>query len=810
MVKIGYPKNALAQDSVEDLLTRAITNHRAGRFVEARDLYHRALQQRPRDFDCLHLLGVIEAQRGNYAEAVRQIDAALSVEPRSTTALFNRGAALRGLKQFDAALESYDRLLMLEPNNSEAHNQRGQVSARLGRLVEALSSYDKSIAFAPSCADYYCNRGNILRRLARFNEALASYDKAIELKPNYAEAYNNRGVALSELQLFPDALTNFQRAIAIKPNYATAINNKGNVLQDMMQFDESINCYEQAIALNPDYAEAHNNRGNALTKLKQYDRAICAFSRAIALRTHYAEAYNNRGVALYELKRLNEAKANYDKAIELNPGLAGAFLNRGSVLRQMRLFDASAKSYERAFALNPSLKYIKGDLLSIYMHLCKWDRFEERYSEVFGAILSGDQAANPFSILAAPSSPMVQRKCAEEYVAKEFRTLSPPLWGGERYAHDRIKVAYLSSDFHVHATAFLIAGLLEEHDRNLFEIFAISFGPDEASEMRCRLQWAVDHFIDAQFQSDESIAELIHALEIDIAVDLKGFTKDARAGILARRPSPIQVNYLGYPGTMGAEFIDYIVADSFVVPSSQQEHFSEKIVYLPGSYQANDAKRRIADRLPMRAEVGLPEGAFVFCCFNNNYKITPDLFDIWMRLLNEIDQSVLWLFEGNQSSPGNLRREAAARGIDGDRLIFAKYLSSEDHLARHKLADLFLDTLYCNAHTTASDALWAGLPIVTCAGKTFASRVAGSLLTSIGLPELIAYSPQEYEMLALRLARDPNYLTFIKHKLACNRQQMPLFNASRFAKQIESAYQTMWECYRKGQPPKGFTVDSVS
>jgi len=408
-----------------------------------------------------------------------------------------------------------------------------------------------------------------------------------------------------------------------------------------------------------------------------------------------------------------------------------------------------------------------------------------------------------------PSTPADQLQAAKLCVQDRYLSAREPLWRGEKYAHDRIRLAYLSADFHDHATAWLMAGLFELHDRSRFETTALSYGPTVESEMRQRLQRSFDRFIDLREQTDHEVATLARRLEIDIAIDLKGFTQTARTNILALRPAPIQVSYMGYPGTMGAGYIDYILADRLVIPKDHRQWYSEKVVYLPDSYQANDSKRRIADRAPTRDEACLPQKGFVFCSFNAVYKITPEVFTIWMRLLGAIDGSVLWLIEESAAATDNLRREAAERGISGERLVFAPRIDNDAHLARHRLADLFLDTLPYNAHTTASDALWAGLPVLTCLGSTFAGRVAASLLTAVGLPELITTSLDEYEALALRLAREPELLSSFSSGLAKNRLTCPLFNTERHARHVEAAFTRMWEIHERGEAPRGFTIDAI-
>jgi predicted O-linked N-acetylglucosamine transferase (SPINDLY family) len=353
-----------------------------------------------------------------------------------------------------------------------------------------------------------------------------------------------------------------------------------------------------------------------------------------------------------------------------------------------------------------------------------------------------------------------------------------------------------------------MAELFERHDRSRFEIIGVSFGEDDKSKMRKRLVAAFDEFYDVSEKSDEEVATLLHDLQVDIAIDLKGHTQESRPGILAYRPAPIQTSYLGFPGTMGTEFIDYIIADKTVAPFEHQPFYTEKIVHLPDCYQVNDSKRRIAERTPMRQEAGLPETGFVFCCFNNNWKITPDVFGVWMRLLHAVEGSVLWLLGDNESAERNLRKEAQARGIDPARLVFAGRLPLEDHLARHRLADLFLDTLPVNAHTTASDALWAGLPVLTCEGTAFAGRVAASLLNAIGLPELVTHRIEDYEALALRLAKDPCLLEGYRNRLATNRLTHPLFDTDRFRRHLEAAYLQLWEIWQRGEQPRSFAVEA--
>jgi protein O-GlcNAc transferase len=491
------------------------------------------------------------------------------------------------------------------------------------------------------------------------------------------------------------------------------------------------------------------------------------------------------------------------------PGLSDALYGRGNALYDLKRYDEAIASYEKALAISPEFEYAAGMLANTRMHCCDWRACEEESERLAADIRAGKSRIYPFAYLGISDSPQDQLLCSRIWVRDRYSPSPAPIWKGERYRHDRIRLAYLSADFHEHATAYLMAGLFEAHDRARFETIAVSFGPDSNDAMRARLVAAFDRFIDVRLQSDREVAALMRELEIDIAVDLKGYTGDARAGILSHRAAPVQVNYLGYPGTMGANFIDYIIADRIVIPEEHRGCYTEKAVYLPDTYQVNDSKRVVAARTPTRSAAGLPEHGFVFCSFNNANKIRPMVFDAWMRLLGKVEDSVLWLLASNAAAPRNLRKEAAHRGIAPERLIFAPTVTLEDHLARHRVADLFLDTLPYNAHTSASDALWAGLPVLTCMGTAFAGRVAASLLNAIGLNQLIAKSLEEYEALALELATNRSLLADIGSKLADNRDICPLFDTDRFRRHMEAAYMRMWKQCRQGEPPESYAVEPI-
>jgi predicted O-linked N-acetylglucosamine transferase (SPINDLY family) len=828
-----------------DLTTiqEAVDFHQQGRLREAERLYQAVLQAQPDHFDALHFLGILRAQQGNAEAAVKLIALALEQNPRVAEAHSNLGNALQALGRHDKAISSYDKALAIRPDFADALCNRGSALQALNRHDEAMASYDEALRIAPDHVLTLNNRGNVLQELGRYDEAIASYDKALAIRPGDAEAFNNRGSALSKLNRNEEAIASYDKALAIKPDHVQALNNRGNVLQGLGRYDEAIACYDKALGIKLDYPEAHYNRGNALRELKRHEEALASYDRALALKSYYPNAIINRGNALRDLKRHEEALASYDRALQLEPNSAGALYNRGNVLRDQKRHQEALASYDRALALKPDyhealynrglalrdLKrhedaaqsfarllelapdydFAKGELLHTRMLCCDWKHFVSATESIKKDIRAGKQSADPFGYQANSDSPQDLRRCAEIYAAKNYPRSQVILWNGERYKNTKIRIGYVSGEFRQQATSILMTELFELHDKNRFELFAFDNGWDDSSEIRGRINRAFDEIVDLARLGDLEAAATMRQRQIDILVNLNGYFGRARQGVFSHKPCPIQVNYLGFPGTLGADYMDYILADPHVIPPEHVACYTEKVVYLPDTYQVNDSKRGIAVRTPTRAEANLPDTGFVFCCFNNNYKITPEIFDIWMRLLNKVQGSVLWLLEVNAAASRNLRRESELRGVAPERLIFGGMIKLEEHVARHRLADLFLDTLPYNAHTTASDALFAGLPLVTCQGTTFPGRVAASLLNAIGLPELIAYNLEEYEALALKLATSPAMLADIRAKLARNRTTHPLFDTDRFRRHIESAYITMWERVQRGEPPVSFAVQHV-
>jgi predicted O-linked N-acetylglucosamine transferase (SPINDLY family) len=761
--------------SLSDTLQRAAASYRGGRLDEAENLCRAILRTKAKHFDALHLLAVVRSELGRPQEALASYNKALAIKPDHAEALNNRGVALQDLNRFDDALASHDRALAIQPDYAEA----------------------------------LYNRGNALKELKRPDEALASYDKALAVQPNHVDALSNRGVTLRALRRFGEALASYEKALALEPRHAQVLHNRGNVLRDLKRFEEALASYDKALSVAPGYAEILNSRGNALCDLNRMEDALASYDKAFALKPSYAEALNNRGVALRELKRFEEALASYDKALTIKPDYADALYNRGNVLSELKRFEESLASHERALAIKPDHPYAFSARADCALKSCDWIRTAELEDELRAHVTEQRSIITPFTLLGYWSDSSLQLKSARSFIEDKIPMSPPPLWSGTAYRHERLRIAYLSAGFNRSAMAHLIAELFELHDRSRFEVIGVSYGIDDKSEVRSRIIKSFDQFFDVRKNADRDVARLLNQLEVDIAVDLMGYTQDGRFEILAHRPAPVQISYLGYPGTMGADFIDYVIADNIVLPFEQQPFYSEKIVQLPDCYLVNDSQRRAADRTPTRLEAGLPEGAFVFCCFNNNYKITAPVFDAWMRLLHAVKGSVLWLLSDNAGAQTNLRKHAAARGIDPARLVFAGRVSTEDHLARHRLADLFLDTLPYNAHTTASDALWMGLPVLTCCGETFVGRVAASILHAVGLAELVTHSLADYEALAWRLASEPTLLQSVRRKINQSRSNCPLFDTDRFRRHMEGAYLRTWEIWQRGESPRAFRVDPL-
>jgi predicted O-linked N-acetylglucosamine transferase (SPINDLY family) len=743
--------------------------------------------------------------QGRAWEAERLYQAVLAADARHSGALLRLGMLRLDQRRLTDAELLFRRAIKADKRSAEAHQLLGFALTGLEQLDEAVRCYEKAIALRPGLAEAHNNLGYALQRLDRLSDAIVRYRKAISLRLDYAEAHNNLGNVLHLQNQSGKAIPHYRKAIEINAGYAEAHWNLGTALRATGQLGDAVNAYAKAIAIRPDYAEAHNSLGNTLRALGRREDAVASYEKAIAIKPEYLEALINLGDTLFGLNREDAAISSYDRALAISPENADVLCRRGDALARLRRDADAIASFEKALAVDLDHDLALDGLARTALASCDWTRTVPLRAEAAKHV-AGGRFFDAFSFLSFSDDAEQQLACAREYIRHQVPVRPPPLWRGGLWRNDRIRIVYVASGFHDHPTAYLTAELIELHDRARFEVIGVSLGPDDGSDIRARLKAAFDQLHDVRDKSDRDVAALISNLKIDIAVDRSGYTVNARPAIFAARPAPIQVNYIGFPGSLGADFYDYIIGDATVLPLDQQPFHSENIVHLPDCYLPNDSRRPRAAHAPTREEAGLPSDGFVFCCFNNSYKITPEIFDVWMRLLKQVSGSVLWLYADRASAEVNLRRAAAAHGIDPARLVFARRMAQGDHLARHHLADLFLDTLPYNAHTTAADALWAGLPVVTCLGKSFAGRVAASLLRAVGVPDLVAPDLGAYERLALRLASEPALLDTTRERLQRNRLSQPLFDTDRYRRNLEAAYLTMWERWQRGDAPAGFTV----
>ncbi|QJR10781.1 Beta-barrel assembly-enhancing protease [Usitatibacter rugosus] len=741
-------------ETLSDAIKNAMQHLQQGSLPEARGILHRLLATAPTHAEALHLAGVVELQAGAPQAAIGFLRRCVEVAPGVAFAWSNLGVAYNASGDFTNALACHEKTLALEPGNPVVLRNLGIALRYLGRHDEAMASFERAAGKTPDDPELRREIGDLLVDMGRPGDAVAHYARGLAANPRDTTGLHNRGYAFYRMGNAELAIQDYRAALKIDPRFARAMSSLAVVLNERGESAEAVDLLERAVQREPGNARFHNNLGIALDKLGRASEALAAYGRAIELDAGYAEAYANRGATLNEMKRHAQALADYDRAIELAP----------------------------------ELPYNPGHRLHIQMHLCDWTGLEGRIAGVADAIAAGKLAAEAFVLCAVPVPPDIRRKCAELCARDVLRSTPIAAWDRPAYGHQRLRIGYFSADFRNHPVAYLVAPLAERHDRSKVETFAYSFGPDTGDATRKRLERAFDHFDDVRARSDADIVALARQHELDIAIDLMGHTTHARLGIFARRAAPIQAQYLGFPGTMGTSCMDYVIADETVVPPTDEPYYTERIARLPVTYQVNDLGREIAAEVPARTAVGLPERGLVFCCFNNKAKITPDVFSAWMRILAAVPGSVLWMVESEAIAAENLRREAKSRGIDPERLVFAPRVPLAQHLARVRNADLFLDTYHYNGHATTSDTLLAGVPGITCLGDAFPGRVAASLLRAVGLPELVTETLPEYEALAVRLAQDAGALRQLREKLERNRATEPLFDATRFARDLEALY----------------------
>ncbi len=674
-----------------------------------------------------------------------------------------------------------------------------------GEFARAEKLYGKALKSVRDNPILWFNHGLVLRDLGEPEKALASFEQAQRFSPPRAEIENERGNALLELGRHDEALAALTRALALRPLYPGALVNRGLALVRMARPKEALADFDAALRLDPNLALALVNRGAALEKLNRVTEALAAYRQALVLAPDDPTAAYQYGALLALIGQPEQALPYYDRVLARDPLVGPARLNRARGLLALRRVEEAHAEMKLAYTQHPHAPYIFDGLLETSLMACD---FAQRQA-LEPALLKYARAGvlpGPLRVLQCCDDPELQRNLFAAYARNHYDVRGATLPPRRVASGRRLKLAYLSYDFRSHAVALSAVNMLERHDRSRFELFGISTGPDDASPLRRRIGGAFEHFLDVGARGDEEVAALLAAAQIDILVELGGYTAGARPGIMARRPAPVQVGWLGWAGTTGNDFTDYLIADTVVAPPGSEACFSEKLVRLPHCYHATDPDRDPFAAAPTRAAAGLPENAFVFCGFNGIWKITPSVFRIWMELLHEVPGSVLWLRHDNDAATNSLRQEAAAAGIAPGRLVFAGRADDADHLARFRLADLFLDTFPFTGHSTAIEALLAGLPLVSCAGASFASRVSASALHAVGLAGLVTSSLADYKALALQLARDPKALASHRAHLDAGRARFALFDMDGFARALESAYETMAERSRAGLPPQAITV----
>jgi predicted O-linked N-acetylglucosamine transferase (SPINDLY family) len=769
MSKPKTPTNQVKQD-----LLRLVETFKSGHTQKAHTLGIKFLAKHGPNFDVLHLLGTIELAVGQINEAWSHWQNALSLKS--------------------------DHLLLL--------NKMGSLARKLGKENEAESFFQRAIASDPSKPEAHFNLGNCFSVRENWLPAIQSYTNAIECNPDYSKAYYRLAMVLENLGRPDEALKVLTTGLRRTPDNPYLHLGQARALKAMSLNKVAITCLRESLHKLGNHFEILSELADLEAAENEFTYASQHYLYALELKPDSYIVHNNYANMLRTIGKLDEAMNHYKKAIKINPNFYQALQNLCNIFNARKDFSTTLQYLEQVRKINPTSPYLIGMFINARLHTCNWDDWIALTHEVELSVARGEKAVSPFPPLAFFTDANLLTRSASLWVTNgpSHSKVLPAINRRQRSAGQKIRVGYYSADLYTHATALLMVGVFESHDRDRFEWFAFNFGRLQEDALSIRVRKSFDQFLDVRSYSDRVVAQLSREIGIDIAIDLKGFTENSRPGIFAARAAPIQVNYLGFPGSMGAPYIDYIIADPVIIPNNLKQHYSESVVRLPYCYQTNDNQRPITPEVPSRHSQGLPVRGRVLCSFNNNYKITPQVFDIWMRILKLFSDCVLWLLEDNPHAVENLQLEAERRGVEPTRLIFAPRLRNEDHLARHRLADLFLDTFPCNAHTTASDALWAGLPMITCCGETFASRVAASLLTTMDMPDCITEDLVSYEEKIVALLEDPGSLRVLHERVEQGRKQSPLFDTKATAVYLESAYCQMMQRYEKDLLPEDFDV----
>ena len=803
------------------MFSQALQLFQHQKFEEARRLLLSLKARGTRSPEVFHLLGIISAMSGQLSEAIPYFQRAVQLDPTDGTLHFNLAKAFAGLGKDAEALPHHRKAIHLVPANPDAWCNYGLSLLALKKYADAVQALERGFALAPQDLEIRLNlavalfkdkkpeqalphceavlskratastwvvKANILQSLEKDEESLACVDEALRLQTDYTEAYVSRGIALHRLERHVQALGAFDQALGLNPQHVNALYHRAATLQHMGRLEEALSNFRHVLELDPTHEQALTRLLEHDLQIKDYQSALARSSQLVKLFPDNFNFWIQKGVVLQELKQSVEALDHFDQAHRLDPKSPAPWVNKGNLCTALKLMPEAVDNFNQAYRLAPLEDGIAGWLMESRNKVCDWNGRADLERAIDLNVRQSDYTMDPFSALGFVISADVQLQLARRSVARKRVPEDP--WQMPLTSRDRLRVAYFSPDFKTHAVAILTAELFELHDRSRFEVHAVSLDNEEpASPMRQRLMKAFDHFHHVHDKSTPEIVDFARSLELDIAVDLTGFTKGGRPELFVRRVAPVQVNYLGFPGTMGDAHWDYIVADETVVPLELAQCYGEQIMRLPHVFQVNDRQREVSDRVFTRAELGLPETGFVYCCFSNTYKISPERFGAWMRVLQAVPGSCLWLLSGHEAIENNLKREAQQRGVDPARLVFGKHLPPAEYLARFRMADLFLDTHPFNAGTTASDALWAGLPVLTAPGEAFASRMAASLVKAAGLPELVARDQDHYEALAIELGNDPQRMSDLRAKLKAQLPVCDLFNTPQTVRDLEEAFE---------------------
>jgi len=797
-------------DTPKEKIEEGISFHKEGNLIDAKKIYKQLVDENPENYRANYLLGVLLGQERNYEEATKYFKKALDLEFPNAELFYNLGLVLQESNEFKEAMFYYKKSIELDSLNPYTLNNCGNVYKELGLLEEAISYYLEAIKVEPLFINAYNNCGNILRLQGKKEEALNYFNEAIKKDEKYSLSYYNRGVIKHDLGQELEGLDDYKKAVDLGLEIPEIYFNIANIYKKSKNQIEAINYYDKAINLDNNYAEAYSNKADVLVELNKFDDALKNYRRAQEINPNIKEIYNNIGLIYAKTNDYKTSLHFYRKAIEIDKNFCEVYFNMGFLDLDNKKLDEALKNFKKTYELNKNYEYIQGIIVHLKMQMCLWEGIEEEEKEIIKAIKQGKKATLVFPLLSMTDDEEVHNLASKLYLEDKYPLNESLGEFGEKKKKDKITIGYYSGDFKTHPVSILSIEFLENHNKEKFNIVGFSFTSNKSDLMQKRIANAFDKFIYVADQSDREVAEISRKMDIDIAVDMTGLTSEARTGIFSYRAAPIQINYLAFPGTMNASYIDYIIADNIVIPEQSQNKYKEKIIYLPNSILPRDTSIKPILNKFNRKDFKLPKNTFVYCSFNASYKINPLIFNSWMRILSETENSVLWLNGDNQFMRINIIKEAQKKGIDAKRIIFAeKTKKIEDHYSRLELADLFLDSTPYNAHTTASDSLWVGLPVLTCIGKSFAGRVAAGLLNAIDMNELIAKNLKEYEEIAIKLGNDNQKIKELKIKIKENSIRLDLFNTSKYTKNIELAYIKIYDLYQNNIECKNLIINGM-